>query len=113
MQTGIETLKKDLTILAKLVKSVDAALEDGKISLAEGIGAAFKAIDLISVIKSLKDARQEVADLTQAEMIELAEHFKKEFDLRNEKAEEMAETIVELALQVAFATDLFEKFKTE
>ena len=110
---GIEQLKKSLTVLAKVTGAIDKALEDGKVNIAEGIGIAFKAVDLIGVIKNLKQARAELADLSELEIVELTEHFSTEFDLRNEEAEQMVEVILELALQIVVSMELLPKIKTE
>lgn len=112
-QAGIERLKKDLTILGKLVKTVDKALEDGKVNLVEGIGIAFKVADLIKVAKTFKEAKHELLDLTAEESIELENHFRQEFDLRNDQAEMVVEMMVELALQVAISMEVIGEIKTE
>ena len=98
---GTEQLEKSLVVLAKVVKAVDGALEDGKITTAEWIGVAFKAVDLIGVIKNLKEAQEELFDLAEGEIEHLIEVFKKEFDLNDDKAEEIVESIVELSLTIA------------
>lgn len=106
---GTEQLEKSLVVLAKVVRAVDGALEDGKITTAEWIGVAFKSVDLIGVIKNLKEAQEELFDLAEGEIERLIEVFKKEFDLNDDKAEEIVETIVELALTIAVSTGVFTK----
>lgn len=112
-EIGIKQLKKSLTVLAKITGAIDKALEDGKVNIAEGIGIAFKAVDLIGVIKNLKQARAELADLTEPEASELTEHFAKEFDLLNDEAEQMVEVVIDLALQIVVSMELLPKTKTE
>jgi len=103
---GIENLKQDLASLAKMVSKLDGALEDGKVSVGEGIGIAFSAIDLIKVAKTVKAAYEELVDLDDPERVELVAYFKEVFDLRDDKAEEVVESIVELALTLADSLSL-------
>lgn len=111
-KVGIETLKKNLTVIGKLVAAVDQALEDGKVSIPESVAIAFKAVPLIGVVKGIKDAKAELADLNAAELQELNAHFVKEFELRNDKAELMVEMVIELMLQVVLATEVFKTIKS-
>lgn len=104
---GIDQLKQDLATLAKITKAVEGALEDGKISVAEGIGISFKAIDLIKVIKNLKELKEELLDLDVTEAPELAAYFAEVFDISNDKAEEVIEQIVVLAIQLLVSLDVF------
>ena len=108
---GIETLKKNITVAAKLIEAIDLALEDGKISAGEAIGAAFKAVPLIGVVKNIKEAKNEIADLTAVEVAELNAHFAKEFNLRNDKAEAMVEMVISLLFQLVDSTEIFKKLK--
>ena len=105
----IVVLKKDLITLAKIANAVDKALEDGKVSVPEGIGLAFKAIDIIAVIKSIKQAKEEIIDLTQEEIDELSAAFAAEFDLSNDKAEEVVETIISLVFAVLQSLDVLKQ----
>ncbi|MHA7109256.1 hypothetical protein ACRTDU_03970 [Sunxiuqinia elliptica] len=95
---GIEVLKKNLTVIATVSGSVDRALEDGKVDVMEGIGIAKDSLGFFSVIKNLKPAKEELQDLSATEKQELVSHFEKEFDLRNDTAEMVVETVVEIAL---------------
>ena len=104
---GIERLKEDLTVIGKVAAKVDKALEDGKVSITEGVGLAFSLPDLIGVAKTMKEAYAELKDLTSPEKDELVEHFKAEFDLANDKAEAAVEKIVELGVNIADSLGLF------
>lgn len=97
---GIDVLKKDLIVLAKLANAIDSALEDDKVSAGETIKIAFKAVELIGVVKSLKAAKAEIVDLTEEEVAELYAEFVKEFDLTDDAAEEAVETLLQLALNI-------------
>ncbi|MGD9930154.1 MAG: hypothetical protein AB7U05_09050 [Mangrovibacterium sp.] len=97
-QVGIEQLKKNLAVIAKTTGTVDAALADGKIDTMEAIGIAKDALGFFGVVRNLKEAKAELADLTTAEKTELVAHFRQEFDLKNDMAEMVVETVVEIAL---------------
>jgi len=97
-ELGIEQLKKDLSVIAKVSGSVDRALADGKIDMMEGIGIAKDALGFFGVVRNLKAAKEELKNLTAEEKAELTVHFGKEFDLRNDAAEVVVETVVEIAL---------------
>ncbi len=95
---GIEVLKKNLATVAKVSGTVDSAMSDGKVDMVEWIGIAKDSLGFFGVIRSLKEAKAELLDLSQVEKAELVDHFKKEFDLLNEMAETVVETVVEIAL---------------
>ena len=77
--------------------------------MAEGLGISFKAIDLIKVIKSLKEAKEELLDLDPAEAPELAAHFAEVFDITNDEAEEVVEKIFMFAIELLVALEVFKK----
>jgi len=104
---GINQLKENLATLAKITKAVEGALEDGKITVAEGIGLSFKAVDIIKVVKSLKESKEELLDLDVTEAPELAAYFAEVFDISNDKAEEVIEQIVVLAIQLLVSLEVF------
>lgn len=98
---GIDVLKENVVDIALIIKKVDLALEDDKISFSEAIGLAMQLPKLFRIIKSYNDAVEELKDLDEEEVIELNEHFAKEFDLRNDKAEEMVEQILGVIVVIA------------
>ena len=100
---GIETLKNDLTSIAKVVSKVDKALDDDKISISEGIGLAFELPGMFKIAKSYKDAWAELQDLSEEESAELSAHFAKEFDISNDEAEIMVENFIDLLFSLASA----------
>jgi len=100
---GIEVLKNDIVILAKLIKKVDVALDDNKVSFSEAIGLAFELPGLFKVVKSYKDVVEELKDLTPDEVEELNVHFANEFDIANDAAEEVVEQVLSLIVTLASA----------
>jgi len=104
----MENLKDALATVIKIAEKTDEALEDGKVSISEGVGIAFSAIGLIKVVKDIKTISAEYMDLTDDQKTELAEWFKNEFDLRNDNVEEIVEMVFASLLSLG---DLFDSFK--
>ena len=98
---GIDVLKNDIVLIAKLVKKVDLALEDDKVSFTESIALAFEIPNLFKVVKGYKEAVAELKDLDTNEVNELNTHFATEFDITNDKAEEVVEQILSLIVTLA------------
>jgi len=67
----------------------------------EGVKIALKSLNLIKVVKNLRDAKAELLDLDGAEKAELKEHFAKVFELRNSEAEKLVESLVALAIDLS------------
>lgn len=112
-KVGIDTLKRDLTILAKIVMTVDKAKADGKIKVAEWIEMAIKGAKLIEVAKTIKAAKREYLELDGGERIELAEHIANELDMRNDETEKMIEGLAVLAIGLSDTLNVLEGFKQE
>ena len=104
----MENLKDALATVINIAEKVDESLEDGKISIGEGVGIAFSAIGLIKVIKDIKPLMTEYTELTDDQKTELAEWFKNEFDLRNDNVEEIVEMVFASLLSLG---DIFDSFK--
>lgn len=100
---GNETLKKDVSIVCRVIGTVDKALEDGKVNLIEGIGIARDAVGLISVAKTWKDAKNELSELSTSEKSDLISHIEKEFELRNDVAEKFVETALQVIISLGAA----------
>lgn len=68
---GIENIEQVLAFCLSLGIQVSDALEDGKISVGEGVSLAFKIPKGISVSKKIKPAIAEVKDLDPEEIKKL------------------------------------------
>ena len=106
MKHGINVTKETLTTLAQIVAVVDDSLEDGKLKVAEGVKIVLKATSLIKLVKQLKELKAELKDLDLAEKAELVAHFEQEFDMRNDKAEIIVESLVRLAVEIVNNIDI-------
>jgi len=101
----MENLKDALTVLINISEKTDEALEDGRVSIAEGISIAFSAVGLIKVIKNIKSLVAEFKALTPEERTELAEWFSVEFDIQDDNLEAIIEEIFAVLLQLGGLLD--------
>ena len=90
-----DKLKNALKTVINVVEGVDEALEDGKLSLAEGISIAVSAVPSgAEVWASRAELVEEVKDLDDDEIIDLENFIAAEFDIRNDKAEKVVEKAI-------------------
>lgn len=106
---GIEKLKEVGLVLCKFGMELENALEDGKLSLWEGIdviiGVGPQAMALVDDFGQIKD---EFADLSVEETDELVEYITSELDLQSASVED----VIESALEWLAATyDLFDAIR--
>ena len=95
---GIETIKKNMTLLAAIVIEWDNSLADKKIKPVEWARIGVKSLKLVEFVRTLKVLKRELQDIDGAEKHEIAEHFKTVFELRNDTAEAMIEELVTVAI---------------
>lgn len=112
-KVGIEVLKKDITIISKIVMGLDSAASDGKIKLVEWVAVALKGVKLIDVVKTIKKAKQEYLDLDGAEKNELVAHVAKELDLRNDEVERFIEGVIEIGIGLSDTFTMLAELKTD
>lgn len=97
----METLKEALEVLIGLAEKADADLEDGKFSVAEGVGMAMNGLGLIKVIKSFDEIKNEFFQLTKEQKEELTRWFAHEFQLREKNAEQIVEEVFGALIQLS------------
>ena len=83
MEQSKKALKTILDIMAKVVK----ADEDGKISLAEGIGIGIASISLVNVFKNIPAIEAEFKAITPEGIAELIAEFSADFDIADQAME--------------------------
>jgi len=97
----MENLKKALSTLMSITEKTDSALaDDGKISITEGVGIAMSAIGLVKVVKNAKTIKQDYLGLSDDDRTDLAAWFVAEFDIMNDNAEQIVESIFSALLQL-------------
>lgn len=105
---GIEKLKRLASIGIEIGGDIEKALEDGKVSLWEGLGIVPNLKDLGFIIKERKDIKAEYEDLSNAEKEELCLYIKEKFDLKNDKLEMIIEKSLDFAVSIS---DLITSYK--
>ena len=102
----MEKLKNVLAFIFKLVYSLDVALEDGKINiLTEGIPLTTQLVVLPSIVKDLKEILPDIKEAYSDEIkrVEISGYFKREFDIRDDKLEEVIEAVFAATVSIARA----------
>ena len=102
----MENIKEALRTIVNVAEKTDNALEDGKVSIAEGISIAVTAIGLIKVVKTFDTLKNEFINLNSQQKTVLGQWFAEEFSLRNDKTEEIIEQIFNALLQLSDSVDL-------
>ena len=97
----VKTEKALLTLLETGGKVVSAIADDGKINLGEAIGISMKAVGLVGIFHDLPTIKEELKNITDADVLNLVEIFKTNFDLPNDEAEQKVEQGVEVLGQLA------------
>jgi hypothetical protein len=80
------------------VKSVDKALEDKKVTLFEWVVIAKNFVGIWDIVKNYQETVEELKDITEAEKDELVKHFEVEFDLVNDEAEALVESVISIII---------------
>ena len=99
---GIDNLKKAIVAVINLGEKIEKNLsDDGKISLAEALGIGTSSFgDVVKIIKSGHEIKDEFLDLDDQEREELIDIVKEELDLENDKIENIIEKSVEFLVQL-------------
>lgn len=97
MGLGIENLKIAIVASINLGEKIEKNYsDDGKITLAEALGIGASSFgDIMAVIKSGSEIKNEFLDLTAEERLELIDLVKSELNLEDEKTEKIIENAVE------------------
>lgn len=90
-ETGIEGLKKSLKRVLNFGLALSKDLEDGKITLGEGIGLIGKIVPLGYIINNWAQIKAEYMDLSVEERAEMQSYLASEFDIDNDRIEKIIE----------------------
>lgn len=96
-------LKEALGGAIRLIKSVDLALDDKKLSISEGLKITRASISFWGLVKNVAALKAEYKELDNEAKFDLFSYFEKEFDLKNDKAEEVIEYIFLALLEIGTA----------
>ena len=97
---GIDALKNAIGSTIKIAKTADLALEDGKVSIMEGVKLAMAGFSFWNAVKNVAQLKAEYLDLDEAEKAELIAYFAQEFDLKNDDTELLIEQVFAGLLQL-------------
>lgn len=106
---GIEKITKILDRLGDFLSTIAEANEDKKFTFLEVTQISLSGAQLGWCFKSWQEVKAEYMDLSTDEKETLLQKFREEFDLPNDKAEEIIEKIIE----VLVASDQIVKVFTE
>jgi len=105
----MENLKKALKTCVNVSEATFEAMEDGKVSVAEGLGIGMKALGFISVVRDFPVIKEEYVNLTATQKVELSEWFAEEFDIANDSTEAIIEQVVTVLINLGEVFELIGK----
>jgi len=94
----MDELKNALQVMINIAEKTDAALEDGHITIGEGIGITLTAIGLIKVVKKFPQIKKQFEQLTAAQKATLTTWFTDEFQLNEKKTEKIIDEVFDALL---------------
>ncbi len=93
---------------------IDKSLEDGKVSISEGLSMAIENIpDFIEDWRDRKEILAQWRDADSVEKANLKIALAKHFDIRNDKAENLIEKLFALSMALDDAIDAFSYLKKD
>ncbi|MCK4821512.1 hypothetical protein KA005_37445 [bacterium] len=113
-ELGIEKLQEFVFNLADLGMDLDRSLEDGKISISEGLSMAIENIpDFVEDWRDRKEILAQWKDADSAEKENLKTALADHLDIRNDKAENLIEKLFALSMALDDVVDAFRDLKKE
>lgn len=108
---GIEKLKELLSAGLEFGQHVAKNLEDGKISIWEGIGLVPDVFKVIGAVKTWPEIKQEIADLTEAEMEELETFVMNKFNIPNVKVKDFVQHTISVVISIVALVNEWKQIK--
>jgi len=105
---GTESLKKVLAAVLHLANKIDAVTQDGFQPLSDLVALLPNLVDGVVLIKEGKEAWLEFQDLDDEERADVDAFIQAEFDIADEKLEEVIESALDAIVAVA---DVIDKVK--
>ena len=99
----VDKLKKALAFVLHLANKIDEVTQDGFSWISDSIALLPNLIEVPSIIKDGKELWGELNDLDEAELAELQQFAKDEFDIDDEELE----GVVEAAFDLLFSAGTF------
>lgn len=108
-----EAVEEAVDTVITLAMSADSALEDNKISIAEGVSLGIKAIGIWRIIKNFPQIKEQLLNMGALEKAEMSEKFVNKFDLRDDQLEMIIEQIFAALLGFSDLLELLNKKELE
>ncbi len=109
---GITNVKKIVKFACDFAKQITESLADGW-QWPDAFAFVDEMTQLPGVAKSLSSAAPEIADLDPLERAELVQYLKTEFDIPNDKVEDLIEDAFAFALSIISLVEKFRAFKNQ
>ena len=107
--SGLNETKDVVKFVLSLGESIAQAAGDGKISL-DDVGFFMSSLHSFGpAINAVDQVPEELSELTAEEKDELIKFVKEEFDIPDDKAEEITQTALTIALELYYLFRLFTK----
>lgn len=100
---GIVNITKAVVAAINLAEKIDSKLDDGKLSLMEALGVGISSFaDIVKVIRSGAQLKAEYKDLDPEERETLIKIVRNEFDLKNDRVEDVIEKAFEFLVNLDY-----------
>ena len=96
----MENLKKAVSKVITTAMVVDRNLEDGKLTVPEGMGIALSAVAWVWIFRNFRKVVEDFKALDETGVAELNRQIQAEFDLRNDTAEAVVEQALEIIIRL-------------
>ena len=98
----MENLFKAVTTIIKTAESVDKALQDDKVSIAEGIGIGITVIPWIGIFKNFDKILADMKQWNDTSLEQTIQYVRDELQLSNPATEQIVEQAVEILFRFAY-----------
>lgn len=105
----MENLKKALSVCVKVAEKSFEAMEDGKVTVSEGVNIGMSALGFIGVVRNFPTIKDEYLNLTAEQKIALSEWFAEEFDIVNDSIEAVVEQVINVLINLGEVFEFFKK----
>lgn len=97
---GTEKLKALIIFGVKFGQALDKKLDDGKLTLWEGVGLVPLLKDIPNLIKDAGQAWKEYVDMDRVEKDELILFFSNQFDIKNDEVEDFIQQVLKCIMEM-------------
>lgn len=109
---GIQLVQKALGFAIGLAQSINASLEDNKMTFFEAIGLIGKVFGVAEIVNNRSQLVSELYDLDENEKRELMDWVRANYDVKDDKVEKTVEETLNLMVNVIdYALELSEVWK--